>query len=103
MNTNTPQKRNPGNLFILALCAGLGLCMSGGAIGAEDGNDLYLGSPLVKKLVDGDMQVMKVGHRSGLHMSLKSSTRETGADYTSPVADNRVTEHGVHLSYRLSW
>jgi len=105
MNTNTAQQRKPGTFSMLALCAALGLALSAAA-GAADtgtGSNALFDSPVLHSLADGDLQVMKVGHQGGLHMSLRSPSQETGALYEPAVADSRVPERGVHLSFRMPW
>lgn len=105
MNTHASLKIRSGRLFITLLVAGCSLIISGTVV-ADDASPRSLvlfDTPLMRTLVDGELKLADVGHRAGVHMSLESATRETGALYSSPVADNLTSESGVHLSYRLSW
>jgi len=105
MNTDASLKIRPGSLFITVLVASCILIIPGTAVAEDAGSrsPVLFDSPLMRTLADGELKLADVGHRAGVHMSLESATRETGALYSSPVADNLASESGVHLSYRLSW
>ena len=100
MNANTVHTPGLVRLYALGLCTALGMC-STALVNAADVEGMF-DSPWLNDLVDGKFQLVEMdSHGTGVHMSLKSSSRESGAMYNSPVADLPRQEHGVHLTYRI--